>query len=209
MPVVTISRMYGSGGAEIAEIVARELGWALLDNAIVERVAVGLRLTPHDVAALEERVPTLAERIADAFAFGSQEMLAAPLGAPLPPTESRILEVTQRVIEDALARGPAVLVGRGAQARLASRDDAMHVFCVASRDTCVARVMAREGVSAAEAASLVEETNRRRAEYVKRHWGREWRNASSYDLCVNTGWLGVPRSAALVLQLAKEKLGAG
>ena len=31
MPLITISRMYGSGGSEIAEIAARSLGWTLYD----------------------------------------------------------------------------------------------------------------------------------------------------------------------------------
>ena len=81
MPVVTISRMYGSGGSEVAAGLASRLQWALLDNAFVERVAVGLHLTPAHVEAIEERRPSLAERIADAFAYSSQEMLSAPLGA--------------------------------------------------------------------------------------------------------------------------------
>src|SRR5689334_12710011 len=36
MPVITISRMYGSGGSEVAERVARALGWALFDNAMID-----------------------------------------------------------------------------------------------------------------------------------------------------------------------------
>src|SRR5512147_3039466 len=121
--------MFGSGGSLVAERVANTLGWALLDNALIERVAVGLHMTPANVQAIEERTPSLAERIADALAYSSQEMLAAPLGTPLPPTEQRILEVTHRVIDEAVARGPAVLVGRGAQAWLSARRDALHVFC--------------------------------------------------------------------------------
>ncbi len=116
MPVVTVSRTFGSGGSLVAAELSERLHWALLDNALVERVAIGLHTTPAHVQAIEERRPSLAERIADAFAYSSQEMLSAPLGAPLPPTEERILEVTHRVIDEAVARGPVVLVGRGAQA---------------------------------------------------------------------------------------------
>ena len=102
MPVITISRMFGSGGSEIAADLSRRLQWALLDNAFVERVAVGLHVTPAVVEAVEERRPSLAERIADAFAFSSQEMLSAPLGAPL-EWAFRELLLRDRDVREAIA----------------------------------------------------------------------------------------------------------
>jgi len=207
MPVVTISRMFGAGGSEVAELLSRRLQWALLDNAFIERVAVGLHTTPAHVKAIEERAPSLAERLADALAYSSQEMLSAPLGAPLPPTEERILEATRRVIDEAVARGPVVLVGRGAQSRLADFDDAVHVLCVASREACAARVERREGggMSLAEAMRQVAETNRQRSDYVRRNWGREWLDAANYHLCVNTGWLGIEGAVDLVESVVRKR----
>ena len=64
MPIVTVSRQYGSGGSEVAERVAASLGWKLYDNAVVEEVAARLRMTPAEVSAREERVPSLVERMA-------------------------------------------------------------------------------------------------------------------------------------------------
>src|SRR5512139_3157020 len=138
MPVITISRSFGSGGSEIASRLADTLGWTLLDNAFVERVAARLHATPAVVEAIEEKAPSLAERIADAFDYGSQEMMSAPLSAPLPPSEERVQEVTRQVIDEAVARGPVVLVGRGAQMCLATREDAIHVLCTAPRDALIA-----------------------------------------------------------------------
>lgn len=206
MAIVTVSRMFGSGGSEVAAELSNRLNWALLDNAFVERVAVGLHTTPAHVQAIEERRPSLAERIADAFAYSSQEMLSAPLGAPLPPTEERILEVTHRVIDEAVARGPVVLVGRGAQAWLASREDAVHILCVAPRDACIARVVERERVTPAEAARMVDETNRERHAYVRRNWKREWLDASNYHVCINTAWLGIAGAVDLVEQVVRARL---
>ena len=79
MPVITISRMFGSGGSEVAARVADGLGWTLLDNALVERVAARLGRTPVEVQAIEERVPSLAERFADALALGSPEIVSPSL----------------------------------------------------------------------------------------------------------------------------------
>jgi cytidylate kinase len=204
MPVITISRMFGSGGSEIAQRVASDLGWTLLDNAFVERVAGRLHATPAVVEAIEEKAPSLTERIANALAFGAQEILSAPLKGPLPPAEEKVLEVTRDVIDEAVARGPVVLVGRGAQMRLASREDAIHVLCTTSRDAAIERIARREQVSPAEAARRIDEENQRRTQFVKRYWNRGWLDASNYHLCVNTAWIGIEGTAALVVRMARE-----
>lgn len=206
MPVITISRMFGSGGSEVAARVADALGWTLLDNALVDRVAARLGRTPVEVQAIEERVPSLAERLADALALGSPEIVSPALSAPLPPTEDRLLEVTEHVIDDAVARGPVVLVGRGAQSYLAQRTDALHSFCYASKAALVARVMQREGVAADDAARRVDEMNKRREQYVRRYWQRSWLAPENYHLCVNTERLGVDGAADLIVHVARGRL---
>ena len=207
MALITISRMYGSGGSEVAERVARALGWSLLDNAFVDAVAERLGVTPAEISAREERVPSLAERLAEAMALGSPEMLPASDDALLPPTEDRILEVTRRVIEEAVARGPVVLVGRGAQSFLAERSDALHVFCYAPAEALARRAAKRLGLGTQEARKVVEDTNRNREQYVQRHWNRSWKAHANYHLCVNTEWLGIDGAAALVERLARERFG--
>lgn len=209
MPVITISRMFGSGGSLIAQRVAGTLGWTLLDNAFVERVATRLPATAEVVQAIEEQAPSLAERIANALAYGTQEMLSAPMHTPLPPSEERVLDVTRQVIDEAVARGPVVLVGRGAHMRLASYDEAFHVLCTAPRDALVARVMQREQLPADQAGHRVDEENKRRAQFVKRYWGRSWLDASHYHLSVNTAWLGLDGTAALIVRLVTEHASAG
>jgi CMP/dCMP kinase len=206
MPVITLSRMFGSGGSEVAARVADSLGWSLLDNALVDRVAARLGRTPVEVKAIEERVPSLAERLAEALALGSPEIVSPSMSAPLPPTEERLLEVTERVIDDAVARGPVVLVGRGAQSYLAQRSDALHVFCYAPRPALIARVVEREGITPDEAGRRVDETNKRREQYVRRYWHRSWTQPESYHLCLNTEWLGIDGAADLITQVARERL---
>jgi len=152
MPTITISRMYGSGGSELAARVAARLGWLLLDNALVEEVAARLGTTPAEVEAREERVSSLAERLARALMFGSPETTTALPEALMQPTEEQILHVTQLVIDETVARGPVVLVGRGAQCALAQRTDALHVFCYAPLPALVER--ARQRLVAGHAQAL-------------------------------------------------------
>jgi cytidylate kinase len=205
MPVITISRMFGSGGSEVAELVASALGWTLLDDAVVDAVATRLGVAPAEVKAREERVPSLAERLVDTLSLASPE-LAPPTTAGFTPTEAQLVDVTHHVIEEVVQSGPAVLVGRGAQCVLAERDDALHVFCYAPRAALVRRTVERLGVAPAEAERRVDETNRQRERYVRRHWDRAWRDPTNYHVCIDTAWLGVAGAASLIVGLARDQL---
>lgn len=207
MAIVTISRQYGSGGSEVAERVARSLGWTLYDNAVVEEVAQRLRMTPAEVSAREERLPSLVERMASAMALGVPEMMPMVGDIVAQPSEERMVMMTRRVIEDAVRAGPVVLVGRGAQCMLASRTDALHVFCYAPVEELVRYAVDVLGIPFADAPRTVADMNRQREEYVKHHFKRDWRDLGNYDLCVNTARLGLDGSAALITTLAKERFG--
>lgn len=209
MPIITISRMYGSGGSEVAERVARSLKWELLDNAIVDAVAQRLGVTPAEVEAREERVPSLVERLTDALSHGTPEAMAPLDKAQLPPDEERLVQVSRVVVEEAVARGPIVVVGRGAQSILASRQDALHVLCVAPRAALVRRTMERLDIPRAQAERVVQDTNHQREQYVRRYYDRAWLAPESYHLCVNTEWLGLDGAAEVIVRLALERFGVG
>ena len=205
MSVVTISRLYGSGGSEVAAIVAKDLGWSLLDNAVVDAVAARLGITPSEVAAREERVPSLVQRLAETMALGSQDWVAPLAAGKRPPTDEQLVDVTHRIVEEAIARGPLVLVGRGAQSMLASRGDALHVFCYASRGALIARSMARDRLDEQSATKRVDETNTHREQWVRKHWNRSWRDHANYHLSVNTEWLGISGAAEVITSAARKR----
>ena len=206
MPTLTISRLYGSGGSEVAALVAKKLGWSLLDNAVVDAVAARMGLTVAEVRDREERVPSLVERLTSAMAMGSQEW-ASPIAEAKRPTDEQLIEVTRHIIEEAIARGPLVVVGRGTQEMLAEREDTLHVFCYAPRKALIARTMQREGVSTEEAARLVDSTNKDRDQWVRLHWERDRRAHENYDLSVNTERLGIEGAADLIVSAAKRRFG--
>jgi cytidylate kinase len=205
MPIVTISRQFGSGGSEVAERVAARLGWSLYDNAVVDEVARRLGMTSAEVSARDERVPSLPERIASTMALGMPEMMVSDVAVQ--PSEERIVAMTKRVLEEAVNAGPAVLVGRGAQCMLAARSDALHVFCYGPAEALASYAVSSLGVAPAEAARVVADHNHQREQYVKRHWKRDWRDVANYHLCVNTAWLGLDGSAELIARLAAERFG--
>ena len=205
MSIVTISRLYGSGGSEVAVLAAKELGWSLLDNGVVDSVAARLGITPSEVAAREERVPSLVQRLTEAMALGSQDWLAPLTAAKRAPTDEQLVEVTHRIVEEAIARGPVVVVGRGAQSMLAERADALHVFCYAPRGALITRSMTRDRLDEQAAAKRVDDTNAQREQWVRKHWNRSWREHSNYHLSVNTEWLGIAGAADVIVHAARMR----
>src|SRR5437867_6860716 len=162
-PVITITRQYASGGSEVARLVAAALRWEVIDNEFVDEVALRAGLPPDAVAEREERAPGLLERLARALAAGSPELFIATAGVPrVEPDEAAIVQLTERVIAEAAAHGRIVLVGRGAQAVLAQRPDALHVYVAAARPWRLKLAVQGPGVNPAEGETAADDTARQR-----------------------------------------------
>jgi len=208
-PLVTITRQYASGGSEIARLVAERLpGWTLIDNEFVEQVARLAGLPEDEVARREERTPGLLERLARTLAVGAPEMFIATGEHPLPvdtAEEETVVKTTERVIEEAASEGRVILVGRGAQAVLATRPNALHVYVIASKPFRRQVAMERLGVSPDEVDKAMQETDARRDEYVKTHYGRDRQDLTQYDLVLNTERLGFQGAADLVVAEIKHR----
>ena len=150
--IITVSRMYGSGGRDLAAGVARQLGWSLHDSAMIDEVAARLGVSVSEISAREERVPSLAERISGAMTLSAPESALPVADASMVELpEERLVAVTQSVIEEAVKQGNAVFVGRGARFLLGERRDALHVFCYAPMAALVEYAVKHRGVNPATA----------------------------------------------------------
>jgi cytidylate kinase len=203
MSIITISRTYCSGGSNVAARIAETLGWSLLDNAVIDEVAARTGMSTSEVAAREERRPSLAERVATAMAMSTQEMMSPIAAAQFPPTEQRMLDVTRAVIEEAAARDSVVIVGRGAQMMLGSRSNVFGVFCYAPLEALTRRCMQRDSLDHAHAEKRVLQVNQERSAWTKSNWGRDWHAVENYHLCVNTDALGVDGAADAVVRASQ------
>lgn len=203
MSIITVSRMYCSGGSNVAARIAEALRWSLLDNAVIDEVAARTGLSVSEVAAREERRPSLAERVATAMAMSTQEMMSPMATIQYPPTEQRLLDVTRTVIEEAVERDSMVIVGRGAQMMLGSRSDVFGVFCYAPLEALTRSCMQRDNLDRAQAEKRVLQVNQDRSAWVKSNWGRDWRGIENYHLCVNTDALGVDGAADAVVRASR------
>jgi cytidylate kinase len=203
--LITISREYGAGGSEVAARVAQALGWRVVDNELVERVAARAGLAPEDVAQLEERVSTFIERLARTLVAATPELVVPPEagGTASSLSEDDLVRVTELVVEEVAAEGKVVLVGRAASAVLARERDAIHVKVVAPREWRIRAAAARLGVSPGEAAAVTDDTDKMRARYHRQHYQRDSNDPVNYHLVLNTAALGLDGAAEVVIQRAR------
>jgi len=67
--ILTIEREYGSGGGEIAQLLARQLGWKLWDQELTEEIARLANCPKEIVQVREERLRlALADVVGDGLA---------------------------------------------------------------------------------------------------------------------------------------------
>ena len=203
MAVITISRQYASGGSDIARLVAQRLGWSVIDNEFIDRVAQRANLDPDEVERHEERVPGLIERLARALAISSPEVFVATGEPPEAVThEERIVTMTERVIAEAVQHGNVVMVGRGAQAYLAEWDRTLHAYISAPRMSRVEAAMRRLTIERGEAERTVDDIDEGRRRYVKAHYDRQWGHPANYHLCLNSEALTYEGCAEIIVRAA-------
>jgi cytidylate kinase len=196
---ITISREYGAGGGAVARLVAETLRWRLVDNQVIEEVARLAGMSPEEVARREERGPSFIERLSRALAMATPELIGPdPVEVP-EAEEKRLVKLTEQVVADACQEGDAILVGRAAVAVLGRRVDALHVRVVAPVEYRAQIAADRHGVSLEEATKRLKAVDANRARYHKQWYERDWADARCYHLTLNTAWLGLERSAELVV----------
>jgi cytidylate kinase len=182
--IITIEREYGCGGSEIAQLLAKRLGWKLWDQLLTEEIAKLANCPRAEVEVREERTDPLYYRLFKSFLRGSYE---GSINAPklnLVDSES-IVRITRRVVEHAAKRGDCVIVGRGSQQFLKDRPDTLRVFLYAPAEDKVRRLLAR-GKSEEEAERLVATIDRERADFVQKYFTVEWPDRPIYHAMINT-----------------------
>ena len=204
--VVCISASDGAGSAEIAAHVGRELGFRVVNEAIVARAAEQAGVEAEVVAGVEER-KSLLHRLLEDLGSGTGVSSLAVGGGFVPPVDDRptseeLRSLIRAAIDETADRGDAVIVAHAASFALAERDDVLRVLVTASAASRAARVAVSRGCSDDEAARAVKDADAARANYLERFYGVSPELPSHYDLVVCTDRLSPERAAALVVQAA-------
>jgi len=187
MPVriVTLEREYGSGGSEIAAMVAARLGWKLWDQLLTEEIARRLDCNCGAVEEHEERTDPVYYRLLKSFMRASFEGSPNPSRPKVVDTDC-VREVVQKLVHEIAGQGNAVIVGRGSAYYLGDRPDAFHAFVYAPFAERVRRLKSRRK-SDAEARELAETVDRERADFIQRYFQVEWPERHRFHLMVNSG----------------------
>ena len=203
--IVAVSRQFGSGGARIGRAVAQRLGFQYADREILAEAARALKIDATDLEPLEERTASVWERIGELFALGAPDTPFIPPSLPS-VSESRLFDVEQQVIKSIAGKGKAVIVGRGAAHILGDSTEVLRVFLHAPLQERVTLAMAEYGFSERDAAeAVVRESDAARAKFVRALTGKDWCDATLYDVTLDTAVVGHGRVADILVALVQEQ----
>ena len=114
------------------------------------------------------------------------------------------MQHTTKTILRLASLGRAILVGRGASVITARLSNVFHVRLVAPLATRIRHAAEYYHLREAEAAMLVAERDQARRRYLRRYFNVEIDDPTLYDITLNTGRLGIARSAEAIEHLALE-----
>lgn len=204
-PVVTISRQHGSGGEEVAALVAERLGVPVLDQEIRQRAAERAGVSENLVEEAE-RPASLITRILERL--GSVGMMAdggaidaAP--PPIVPTAEKFRALLDDVVMEAASTG-AVIIGHAAHLTLRDRPEVVRVFVQAPIEARISRVIHATGAGAAEARRQIEAQDRDRVRFYHDTYHVNWYDTRLYDCVVDTHLLGVHGAADSIVQMVER-----
>jgi hypothetical protein len=200
--VVTVSATYGSSGSLIAPAVATRLGLPFFDRLIPARGG-----PPEEGAGEAGEALTDDERLAARRTSFLDRLahLTGGLGLPVPSGADigdHVRELVERSIRDIAAGTGGVILGRAAMIVLAGQPTAFHVRLDGPGERRCVRAMALEGIDEAAARDRMIETDRARARYFTRIYGRDAHDPTLYHLVVDSTVLPVEVSVRLVVEAA-------
>jgi cytidylate kinase len=193
---ITISREYGSGGEMIAEMLAKRLGWRLVDKSLLAEVAKRAQIDPEIAAHFDESIDPWFHRLVKGLWRGGYEGSATTVNTDLVDSEA-MARIGGEIIREAASLGRCVIVGRGSQCLLRDRKDTFRVSVFGPRNEKIQRLRERLGPGA-DVDRAMEEMDRRRAAYINRFFGEDWKDRRLYHLVISSA-LGLERVTDTIL----------
>ncbi len=198
--IITIGRQFGSGGRHIGELVAKELGVPFFDEELITLAEENSELCKEAIAEADEKN---ANSLLYTLAMGSSAMLhSSHYNMPI---NDKVFLVQSDIIRSAAEKGSAVIVGRCADYVLREHPGLISVFIYAEDDFRINNVATRGNISKSEAQSLINKTDRRRANYYNFYSGNRWGELTNYDLSLDASKLGAEKTAKIIAEYAKLK----
>ena len=191
--VITMGCEYGSGGPEIARMVADYFGIEYYDRDLVDKVVQEIGVDK----GLVEEVDT---KIGVRYAFDTS------YGVRYANLSNRVIDAQFQAIHD-FAKHSCVIVGRSSDYILRDTEDVMNVFIYAPQKDEIAAVMKKKGLNerkAEEEWENVEKSQHARYEYIT---GKKRGDRHTRDILLNSSLLGWDATAQFIEELVERRFG--
>ena len=184
--IITISRQFGSGGRTIGKTVAQQLGIPCYDAELIQKIAQESGFTENYIKEAGEYAPGgfLASALSNR-AFG-------------PTNEDYLWNIQYQVITELAEKGSCVIVGRCADYILKDKADCLTMFIHADMAFRANRIVSVYGEREESPEQRLKDKDKRRAAYHRFYTNMKWGQAQNYDICLDTGVLGIEQCVDIV-----------
>ena len=191
--IISVSREFGSGGNEIAEILAKRFDIPIYDSNLLEEIANSKNLDVDTMEKYDEKPKNvLLSRRVRGYSNSLSEVLA---------------QMQFDYIRELANKGESfVIVGRCAETVLKNHEALVSIFVLADMESKIARVLKHNEISRPEAEAMISMQNKKRKMYHNRYCDDKWGDSSNYDVCINSARLGVERTANVLESYIKERV---
>lgn len=191
--LVTITRQYGSGGREVADILAKKMGVRRYDRKVVAMAAANMG-EEHNFHDLIER------------SYNAPENCLGNLGdyafERVPQHNRMYVEQAKVIIEIAKSEGSAVFLGRCADYILRDMPNTYSFFIYADDDFRKERAKVEYGGNSLAA---LDAEDKHRERYYAYYTGRVWGDPQNYDLMINTSKLTLEAAADVIIAYIERR----
>lgn len=207
MSVITIARQFGAGGKTLGTKVAEGLGYTLIDEQIVEMVALEADVTPElvDTIAQETGHEGIVQRFLRRFGpFSKGYVETAMEERPGYVNGDLYISLLHKVIPIFAEQGDVVIIGRGGQYILADRPDTFHFLMIANIENRIQFMMEHYNIDRKKAQAVIDKQNKRRLS-LYRYFGRtDYDQAELYHLVLNMNRLQLDDAVQAVCRLVSR-----
>ncbi|MGN0362412.1 MAG: AAA family ATPase [Bilifractor sp.] len=182
-PVITISRQYAAYGRTVARGLSEKLGIPFYDRDVVRKTAA-------ESGFSEDDINREGENLSRAGKFMNDLLNNA---ASYPSSHDRIFEAQKEVVLE-LAKSPCIIVGRCADHILTEAGiQAYKVFLYADEEHRISRAAQLDENKGQDPRKAAAKKEQLREVYYKTYTGVEMGNVSNYNICIDTGAIGVEK----------------
>ena len=192
--IISIGRQHGSGGREIARLLAQELGIKCYDKEIVDEAAKHADFSRDLINAYDEK--RMSAFMLHAGGYGLNENFRLNM---------QVVSAQFDAIREIASKGDCIFVGRCADYILRDRSDLVSVFILGDMDERLKCLERRQGLDEAAARKKIKEVDKDRSSFYKYYSDQVWGDAQNYDLCINSSRLGVEGTVKVIMDYIKTR----